>query len=133
MDIHEFAVVTRYDPETGQLLAIRDGTWGSIIAEPYAFVLGEHDLHKQYVGVGTKEVRKRPRFSISRSKKKILADGGDLVVFRNIPPGTAVEAAGSLFTVEDGIFEFGAALPGIYIVRFSLWPYLDDVCEVVAE
>lgn len=49
-----------------------------------------------------------------------------------IPLGAILTIEGTEYTVNDGEAELTFGLPGTYLVKLSLWPYLDKTFEVIS-
>lgn len=79
----------------------------------------------EYVNTETKLLEHRPNFALSVDKTELTADNKDEVTITNIPVGTICNYEGEEHTITDGEIKFSANIAGDYILKFSLWPYID--------
>ena len=58
---------------------------------------------------------------------------GEKVTITNIPVGSVVTYPGGTTTINDGIAEWGSIVPGTYTLKFTLFPYIDEVLNVIVR
>lgn len=74
-----------------------------------------------YVANG--EILRRPEFAIDAAYN-IVADDVDAVVITNLPTPCTVRWNKTDYVVTDGVFEFAAATPGVYQLKFTAFPFV---------
>ena len=79
----------------------------------------------EYVNIETKLLEHRPNFALSVDKTELTADNKDEVTITNIPVGTVCNYENENHTINDGEIKFSCDIAGEYILKFSLWPYID--------
>jgi len=84
---------------------------------------------KQYFVNGV--VVDRPTNPALTNTLVVFADGQNIASIYNVPPGAKVHLAGSVYAVDDGIFEATFDIPGRYTIKVEARPYLD--AEFVVE
>lgn len=55
------------------------------------------------------------------------------VTITNIPVGCVVTYPGGTTTIDDGKAEWGSIVPGTYTLKFTLFPYIDEVLNVIVR
>lgn len=58
---------------------------------------------------------------------------GETVIITNIPVGCVVTYPGGTTTINDGKAEWGSIVPGTYTLKFTLFPYIDEVLDVIVR
>ena len=58
---------------------------------------------------------------------------GEKVSITNIPKGCVVTYPGGTTTINDGKAEWGSVVPGTYTLKFVLFPYIDEVLNVIVR
>lgn len=120
--------ITEYEPLDGSLMGVwtvEEETLDKIGIHYY--VEGEHDSKNFFVEIDTEahEVKPRPKQATKQNKTEIKADGIELVKFSKLPQPCKVHVNSEKYQVEDGVFEWGTRLPGVYVVRVVAFPFLD--------
>ena len=55
---------------------------------------------------------------------------GKLITITNIPENCVVTYPGGVTTINGGKAEWGSVVPGEYVLKFELFPYLSEVLNV---
>ena len=55
---------------------------------------------------------------------------GNIVTITNIPEDCVITYPGGVTTVKGGKAEWGSVVPGEYVLKFELFPYLSEVLNV---
>lgn len=58
---------------------------------------------------------------------------GETVIITNIPVGSTVTYPGGTTVINDGKAEWGSIVPGTYTLGFTLFPYIDEVLDVIVR
>ena len=58
---------------------------------------------------------------------------GEIVTITNIPEECVVTYPGGATTVKGGKAEWGSVVPGTYTLKFTLFPYIDEVLNVIVR
>ena len=58
---------------------------------------------------------------------------GSVVTITNIPEDCVVTYPGGVTTVKGGKAEWGSVVPGTYTLKFTLFPYIDEVLNVIVR
>lgn len=58
---------------------------------------------------------------------------GDTVTITSIPEDCVVIYPGGVTTVKGGKAEWGSIVPGTYTLKFTLFPYIDEVLNVIVR
>lgn len=58
---------------------------------------------------------------------------GEIVTITNIPVGSTVTYPGGTTTINNGKAEWGSVVPGTYTLKFTLFPYIDEVLNVIVR
>lgn len=130
---------TEYNPKTGEIGFEWNCSNGSLFDlntnEDREFIDGALNKDTQYLDITVDpiEVKARPTFSATPDKTELRADGADTLTITGLPEGeTKVSIFGPISTswieVRDEI-AITVNIPGDYKVRFSQFPYIDNVVE----
>lgn len=131
-----YATVTEYNPNNGGLM----GIW-SMETEDLDkigvdnYIHGAYDKNFFFVDIqfDPPEIKERPEMEILQSTALIKADGVEVVEFSGLPTPCVVSVNDSEYEVDDGVFEWGTRLPGVYVFRVVAFPFLDWEGTVEAE
>lgn len=74
----------------------------------------------------------RPRMGLL-AKPGLSIIKGSVVTFTNIPEDCVVTYPGGTTTINDGKAEWGSVVPGTYTLKFTLFPYIDEVLNVIVR
>ena len=58
---------------------------------------------------------------------------GKLLTVTNVPENCVVTYPGGVTTVKGGKAEWGSVVPGTYTLKFTLFPYIDEVLNVIVR
>lgn len=58
---------------------------------------------------------------------------GKLITITNIPENCVVTYPGGVTTVKGGKAEWGSVVPGEYVLKFVLFPYIEEVLNVIVR
>ena len=58
---------------------------------------------------------------------------GKLITVTNIPENCVVTYPGGVITVNGGRADWGSVVPGEYVIKFELFPYLSEVLNVTVR
>lgn len=78
------------------------------------------------------EIVERPRLNSKGGVLQIKADGIDSVSFHKIPVGSTVTLDDQLYEINDGVFVFTTEKQGRYVLKFDVFPFLDEIIEIEA-
>lgn len=102
-------------------------------AQPGEYVVpGAADDEAYFVDPLHRNIKPRPSMPVTLNKATFQADGVDSIIISDIPYGVTVYVDSEPFFVNDGVFEFTAALPGPYWIRIEGFPYQSTEFEVLA-
>lgn len=119
---------TAWDPETGQVKAASMSPRAMLnLAHPgLRKLVGEWlDHTTQYVDPVTGEPSERPTWEPILDRSEVRAGGDEVATITGVPVGAFLTGFGveGPVTVDDGVVEFSAALPGVYTLAFDAFPH----------
>jgi len=122
--------IFEYEMATGKVLFTTLGNFvaGELPDTPFPandIRLGDADW-TQYVNPATDVLEARPAMAATIDKTTVAAGGVDYATVTNVPSGAEVLIAGQNEGVSDGTdVELTFDISGQYVVKISLFPYLD--------
>ena len=118
---------TKYDAKTGIITWVISADEEMLTENDFPNIPGAYDASTHFVDIATDppEIKERPSIKTKQNKTEIKADGAELVKFSKLPKPCKVQVNGEEYQVEDGVFEWGTRLPGVYVVRVVAFPFLD--------
>ena len=118
---------TKYDPKTGMIAWVISADEDMLTEEDFPNITGAYDSSTHFVDVeaAPPTIKERPPMKIRQNKTEIKADGADLVKFSKLPKPCKVQVNNEDYQVDDGVFEWGTRLPGVYVVRVVAFPFFD--------
>ena len=118
---------TKYDAKTGMITWVISADEEMLTENDFPNIPGAYDASTHFVDIGTDppEIKERPPMKTKQNKTEIKADGAELVKFSKLPKPCKVQVNNEEYQVEDGVFEWGTRLPGMYVVRVVAFPFLD--------
>lgn len=78
------------------------------------------------------KIVERPRLNSKDGVLQIKADGIDSISFDKIPVGSTVTLDDQLYEINDGVFVFTTEKQGRYVLKFDVFPFLDEIIEIEA-
>lgn len=118
---------TKYDQKTGMITWVISADEEMLTENDFPNIPGAYDASAYFVDIGTDppEIKERPPMETKQNKTEIKADGAELVKFSKLPKPCKVQVNNEEYQVEDGVFEWGTRLPGVYVVRVVAFPFID--------
>lgn len=93
---------------------------------------GTSDPYLDYVDIGNKTIKKRPKMSLTIDKTSILANGSDAVTIKGIPDNAIARVGTHEVTITDGTLTFTTDMPGEYTICLECFPYLEEEVTINA-